>query len=106
MNHELRKRGTSEYISRASAPPETPFRVGFDDAIIVPLVAVGLAIKLLCRAALSLLIHLMDYAFPIALQLVRFPLFTLRILGDAIAAILKGIARFFPVGDDKRDTWR
>ena len=36
----------------------------------------------------------------------RFPLFTLRILGDGIAALLKGIVRILPVGGTRRAAWR
>jgi hypothetical protein len=36
----------------------------------------------------------------------RFPLFTLRILGDGIAALTKGIVRFLPIGGERRAAWR
>ena len=73
------------------------YSAGFEDIIIVPLALIALALKKLWDALISLLIHLMDWAFPIILQIMRFPLFTLRILGDACAALLRGIVSIMPV---------
>ena len=67
------------------------FRAGIDDVIIVPLVASAFAAKSVARTALSILIRILDYAFPLALQLARLPLFTLRIIGDGAVAAVKGI---------------
>ena len=50
-----------------------------------------------CGALFFILIDIIDFLFPILLQVMRFPLFTLRILGDGIAALLKGIVRL-PAG--------
>ena len=72
----------------------------------MPIVLIALAIKYLCRAVLSFLVHVLDYAFPILLQLARFPLFTLRIIGDGIAALLKGVVRWLPLSGTKREAWR
>jgi hypothetical protein len=82
------------------------FRVGVDDVVIVPLVAVAFAIWRILRRTFFILVDLVDFLFPILLQVMRFPLFTLRILGDGIAALLKGIVRFLPVGGDRRAAWR
>ena len=82
------------------------FRVGIDDLVIVPLVAVAFAIWRILRRTFFILVDLVDFLFPILLQVMRFPLFTLRILGDGIAALLKGIVRFLPVGGDRRAAWR
>lgn len=92
-----------------SDPPATAprrFGAGIDDAIILPLVLIGLAAKKLFHAALSVVIHVLDYAFPILLQVARFPLFTVRIIGDAVAALLKGVVRFLPMPGPRRDAWR
>jgi hypothetical protein len=90
--------------TRATAPGS--FGAGIDDAIIVPLALIALAAKKLLKATLTLLINILDYAFPILLQLARFPLFTLRIIGDGIAALLKGLVRFLPLSGAKREAWR
>lgn len=82
------------------------FDPGIEDAIILPLVIVAFTLKRLGDAALRVLIHILDYAFPILLQLMRFPLFTLRIAGDAIAAVLKGMAGFLPMSLPRRERWR
>jgi len=92
--------------SDTSTAPDDPFGVGIADVIILPLVAIALATKSLLKFALSILIHILDYAFPILLQVARFPLFTARIVGDGLAALLKGVVKWLPVGTAKRDAWR
>jgi hypothetical protein len=82
------------------------FEPGVDDVIIMPLVVIALAMKKLLRAALSLLIDLLDFAFPILLQLMRFPLFTVRILGDGVAAALKAVAGYLPLAGARREAFR
>ena len=91
-----------------NAPETAPgrFDTGFDDAIIVPLVFVALAANKLFRTLLSALVQILDYAFPILLQVLRFPLFTLRIIGDGVVALLRGIVDVLPVSEAGRDAWR
>ncbi len=85
---------------------QSDFSAGIDDAIILPLVLIALAARKLLRLLLTILIHILDYAFPILLQLARFPLFTLRIAGDGLVAVLKGILACLPVAGTRRDAWR
>src|ERR1700704_1009549 len=92
--------------SDTSTAPDDPFGAGIADVIILPLVAIALATKSLLKFALSILIHILDYAFPILLQVARFPLFTARIVGDGLAALLKGVVKWLPVGTAKREAWR
>jgi len=82
------------------------FEPGVDDVVILPLVSIALAVTKLFRGALSLLIDLLDFAFPILLQLARFPLFTIRILGDGIAAALKAAAGCLPLAGARREAFR
>lgn len=82
------------------------FRVGVEDIVILPLVAVAVIVKVVLRALLTILIDIIDWLFPILLQVTRFPLFTIRILGDGIAALFKGVMRFLPIGDLRRRAWR
>ena len=82
------------------------FGVGIDDVVILPMVAIALVVKQILRSAWTILKHLVDFLFPILLQLMRFPLFTLRILGDAIAALLKSVVWILPVGGVRRTAWR
>src|SRR5436853_4150907 len=89
-----------------SAPAQTPFGPGIEDLIIIPLVLVALAARKLFRATLSILIHILDWAFPVLLQLMRFPLFTIRLIGDAIAALLRGAANCLPMSGTSREAWR
>jgi hypothetical protein len=80
--------------------------VGAEDVIILPLVLIALAARRLFRVTLSILIRILDYAFPILLQLARFPLFTIRIVGDGATALLIGIARCLPVSGQTYAEWR
>ncbi len=96
----------NEYGSDTPGMAQCRFGAGIDDVIILPLVLIALAAKHVFKATLSILIHVLDYAFPILLQLVRFPLFTIRIIGDGVAALLKGVVRYLPVSATKREAWR
>ncbi|MGH6767623.1 MAG: hypothetical protein ACRECO_01235 [Xanthobacteraceae bacterium] len=92
--------------ARPPHPTDSRFNSGIEDAAIIPLVTAALAVKKLSKAALTLLINIIDVAFPMLLQVMRFPLFSLRILGDGLAALLKGVVRFLPVGGARREAWR
>jgi hypothetical protein len=92
--------------SHPPAPAQRRYDAGVEDLIILPLAAVAVAARRLGRAVLSALIHILDWAFPILLQVARFPLFTARMIGDGITAVLKGIVRFVPVSGTARDAWR
>jgi hypothetical protein len=78
------------------------FGLGIDDVVILPLVLTTLVAKKLLKAALSVLIHVLDYVFPILLQLMRFPLFTVRIGGDGMVALLKAVAACLPLSGTGR----
>jgi hypothetical protein len=97
---------SGEYGSQTSEMKESRFHAGLEDVIIFPLVLTALAAKNLFQAALSILIRILDYAFPIVMQLARLPLFTARILGDGVAAALKGIVRYWPASETSREKWR
>ncbi len=82
------------------------FTAGLSDLVILPLVAVALAIAKTLRWLFTLLIRIIDWLFPILLQVMRFPLFTLRILGDGLAWLTRGIVSILPVGGTRRAAWR
>jgi len=92
--------------NRARGTALVKFDTGISDILVVPLVLIALVVKSLLQFTLTILVHILDYAFPILLQLVRFPLFTVRILGDALAALAEGIVGYLPVSPEKRDAWR
>jgi hypothetical protein len=94
-------------MSDRDASPETEnFDARLDDAVIVPLVLGALAAKTLAQKLLNVLLRIFDYAFPILLQVFRFPLFTLRIAGDGLVALLRLILEFLPMSSVRRETWR
>src|SRR5262245_19904647 len=83
-----------------------PFSVGVEDLVIVPFSAITLAISKLLKALLSILISILDYAFPILLQLMRIPLLIVRLMGDGMEALFEGVVRCLPLSSAKRNEWR
>jgi hypothetical protein len=79
---------------------------GVEDLVIVPLVVIALAVSKLLKAVFSILIYVLDYAFPILLQLMRIPLLTAQLIGDGMELLLEGVLRCLPVSRAKRDAWR
>ena len=79
---------------------------GIEDLVIVPLAVITLAISKLLKAVFSILIYVLDYAFPILLQVMRIPLLAARAIGDGMAALFEGVARCLPVSSANRDAWR
>src|SRR5262245_30135088 len=103
---------TAPHIDHLNDQPQTPvseqsrYYVGLEDLVILPLAAVAVAMPRVGRDLLLALVQLLDWAFPILLQIVRFPLFTLRIIGDGVAAALSGVVRLLPVSGQAREAWR
>jgi len=82
------------------------FGAGIADSIILPLAVIGVAAKTLLRWAWRLLVHIVDYIFPILLQLARFVLFTFRIVGDGLSALLRFVIKYLPLPLGRRQKWR
>jgi hypothetical protein len=79
---------------------------GVDDLVIVPCVVIVLVISKLLKVVLSILIYVLDFAFPILLQLMRIPLLTARLIGDGLELFLEGILKCLPVSSATREAWR
>jgi hypothetical protein len=73
--------------------------------IIIPLVFFALAANKILRFILSILMRLLDYAFPLAMQIVWLPLFAGKVLGNVIVTVINGALRFLPVSETKRRQW-
>jgi hypothetical protein len=89
-------------------PPSTEesrFRGALDDVIIVPLVFVTLAANKILRFILAILMRLLDYAFPLAMQIVWLPLFAAKVVGNVIVTVISVALRFFPLSETKRRQW-
>jgi hypothetical protein len=84
---------------------ESRFRGGLDDVIIIPLVFVTLAASKILRYILSILIRLLDYAFPLAMEVVWLPLIAATVLGNVIVAAINGAVRLLPLSEAKRLRW-
>jgi hypothetical protein len=85
---------------------ESRFRGALDDVIIIPLVCVTLVASKILRFVLSILMRLLDYAFPLAIQIVWLPLFAAKLLGNVVVIVMSGALRFLPLSEAKRRQWR
>ena len=85
---------------------ESRFGGGLDDVIIIPLVLVTLAVSKILRFILWMLMQLLDYTFPLVMQIVWLPLFAARVFGNVIVTVISGGLRFLPVSGEKRRQWR
>jgi hypothetical protein len=85
---------------------ERRLSAGVEDLVIVPLVVIALGVSKLLKAVISILIYVLDYAFPILLQLMRIPLLTARLIGDGMELLFEGVVRCLPVSSAKRDALR
>jgi len=106
LEYSDQERLSSDMADQRCEGQDRVFGAGLDDIIIVPVAAVAYIVRSVFRALLRLLVRLLDYAFPILLQVARFPLFTLRIIGDALAALARGVIALLPIGGDRRAAWR
>src|SRR4029077_5013275 len=84
---------------------ESRFRGAFDDVIIIPLVFVTLPANKILRFILAILMRLLDYAFPLAMQIVWLPLFAAKVVGNVIVTVINGALRFFPLSETRRRQW-
>ena len=85
---------------------ESSFRGTLDDVIIIPLVLVTLAVNKILRSILWILMRLLDYAFPLAMQIVWLPLLAARVLGNVIVTVISGALLLLPLSETKRRQWR
>lgn len=86
-------------------PEESRFRGALDDVIIIPLVLSALAADKILHFLLLMLMRLLDYAFPFALQIAWLPLFVTKVLGNVIVTVINAALRFVPVSEMKRRQW-
>jgi hypothetical protein len=93
-------------VSAETTGNKAQFRVGLDDVLLLPLAVIAVSIRLIGKIVISLLISILDFTFPLIMQLLRFPLFTVRILGDACVAVLKALASVLPVAEQTRSKWQ
>ena len=72
---------------------------------IFPLVLVALADNKILRFILSILMRLLDYAFPLAMQIVWLPLFAAKVFGNVIVTAINGALRLVPLSETNRRRW-
>jgi hypothetical protein len=90
-----------EFVSK-----EEGFRAGPEDALILPLVTAALIAKRLLLTVFLFLVRLLDYSFPLVMQLIRFPLFTVRVLGDGTIAATRFFIAWLPLAEQTRQSWQ
>ena len=93
----MNNQSSEQSAIHACAFPGSP-----DDAIIIPLAMAALTVNKLMRLLVSVLIHVFDFAFPLAMQLVWLPLLAARLFGDAVIGFLRRVLRILPLGEAKR----
>jgi hypothetical protein len=103
---DVRLEGTVTDYHNPAPTEQSRFRGGLDDVIIIPLVVIVLAANKILRFILSILMRLLDYAFPLGMQIVWLPLFAARVLGNVIVTVISGALRFLPLSETKRQQWR
>jgi hypothetical protein len=81
---------------------ERPPGAGLDDLVIVPSVVTALALSKLLKAVLSIFIYILDYTFPILLQLMRIPLLAVRLIGDGTELLFEAVVRCLPISSARR----
>jgi hypothetical protein len=84
---------------------ESRFSGTLDDVIIIPFVVVALAVNKCLRYVVSILMRLLDYAFPLAMQIVWLPLIATRVLGNVIVGSTSGALRLLPLSEKDRRRW-
>ncbi len=85
---------------------EGRFRGSLDDVIIIPLVCVALVANKVLHFIISILMRLLDYAFPFAVRIVWLPLFAAKLLGNVVVALISSAFHFLPLSEAKRRQWR
>jgi hypothetical protein len=85
---------------------ESYFRAGIDDVIIIPLVLITLAANKSLRFTISILMRMLDYAFPLAMQIIWLPLFAAKIVGDVIVTVIGAALRLLSLSEAKHRQWR
>src|SRR5215510_7046448 len=84
---------------------ESLFVGTIDDVIIIPFVVLALAANKILRFILSMLMRLLDYAFPVAMQVVWLPIFAARVLGNVIVTAMNGVLSLIPISERRRRRW-
>ncbi len=85
---------------------EEGFRAGPEDAIILPLVTAALVLKRLLKTVFLFLVRLLDWSFPVVMLLIRFPLFTVRVLGDGTIGAVRWLITWLPLSEQIRQNWQ
>jgi hypothetical protein len=85
---------------------EGRYHGALDDVVIVPLVCVALVANKILHFILSILMRLLDYAFPFVVQIVWLPLLAAKLLGDVAVFLITSIFHFLPFSEERRGQWR
>ncbi|WP_249130222.1 hypothetical protein [Bradyrhizobium sp. AUGA SZCCT0283] len=84
---------------------ESRFNGARDDVIIIPIVLAVLSVNKLLQLFFSILMRLLDFAFPIAMQIIWLPFFVAKGIGDVTVVLIRGSLRLLPLSESKRRQW-
>ncbi|TMJ34445.1 MAG: hypothetical protein E6G96_01830 [Alphaproteobacteria bacterium] len=84
---------------------ELRFRAGIADVLIIPVVTLILLLKAFAKRVFLFLVHILDYAFFVAMELTRFPLFAIRASGDGVIAAVRALVAHLPLAQERRQHW-
>ncbi|WP_245329509.1 hypothetical protein [Bradyrhizobium canariense] len=84
---------------------ERHLRGALDDVIIVPLVLIAIAASKILHFTISVLMRLLDYTFPLVMEIVWLPLFAAKVLGNFVVAAVGAALRILPLSETRRRKW-
>jgi hypothetical protein len=85
--------------------PEAVFHAGIEDLILLPLVIAAALARRLLQLLVWMLVPALDFAFVLAMEVTRIPLFVLKALGDGTVAAVEGLVSWLPVSEANRREW-
>lgn len=80
-------------------------RGALDDVIIVPLALIAIAANKILRFIIAVLMRLLDYTFPLIMEIVWLPLFAAKVLGNLIVAVTAGALCILPLSETRHRKW-
>jgi hypothetical protein len=92
--------------ARSQAARQDLFRIGVDDAVILPLVLIVLLATTLYRAVFFVMPFASARVFALFFRLMTFPLLVAATAGDSMAWLIKRLADLLPLPGARREAWR
>jgi hypothetical protein len=97
---------TYHSATRTPAATQDQFRIGVDDAIILPLVLIVFLAKTLYQAMFFIMPFICAFVLTLFLRMMTSPLLVAATVGDGVAWLIKHLADLPPLPGARRKTWR